>query len=427
MSEADRQAMRTPRDRHAATDGGPLSRLSDALLSVPGHVPSEFSRYYTYWKIFYALAGIAHLTVLLLFLRLGVLPMAVFGVLSVAVYILAFALLQRGYFRTAFWCAIVELVGHGVAATLYVGVDYGFQYYPLLVLILLFIQPFYGVRVASFVAALTLGSAAGITYYALHAEPIQPLSGAWAEFLTLTMLVLWPVFVLVMVLPFIRASARAEKEVQTAYAESERLLLNILPPSIAKRLKASDDMIADHHARVGVLFADIAGFTSMSSRLPPEQVVLLLNEVFNIIDDLVERHGAEKIKTIGDAYMVVTGLPEPSADPEGTIARLALDIRDAVRRIQLPGSEEPLRIRIGIHSGDVVAGVIGNRKFAYDIWGDTVNVASRVEASGEPGQIHLTEALAKRLSDRFDFSSTQISNIKGKGETATCFLLRRRP
>ena len=182
-------------------------------------------------------------------------------------------------------------------------------------------------------------------------------------------------------------------------------------------------MIADDRERVAILFADIVGFTSMSGRLPPAKVVALLNNVFNAIDELVDKYGLEKIKTIGDAYMVAAGLPDPVDDPEGRIAKLALEIAKIVPNFKQPGSDEPLAVRIGINSGRVVAGVIGNRKFAYDVWGDAVNVAARMEESGEPGQIQVTDTFAALLRDRFVFEARGETDIKGKGWVRTSFLI----
>ncbi len=393
------------------------------FASVPKHVPPHLARYYTYWKIFYFLGSLAHLSVLLLFWQTGVRPMAVFGIFSVATYLFALFLLIRGYFRLAFWIAIAELILHGIAATVCVGIQYGFQQYALLVLILLFIQPFYGTKMAVMMAALTLTSTGLLTIYALNNPPLYQISGNWSDAMTVTMTIMWPVFVLVMVLPFIRASARAEEEVQAAYGESERLLLNILPSSIAEKLKASPDMIADDHEKVAILFVDIVGFTELSERLQPGEVVALLNQIFNAIDDLVSKHGCEKIKTIGDAYMVVAGLPKPVENSEKTIAQLALDIRSAVSRFSLPGTDKPVQVRIGINSGKVVAGVIGNRKFAYDLWGDAVNVASRMEATGLVGAIQMPDELAQRLADHFQIEPRGLIEVKGKGKVATSLLI----
>jgi adenylate cyclase len=393
------------------------------MTGVPDRVPQELARYYIYWKFFFILAGIDHALILLFFLRTGVHLMVLFNVFSVALFATSLFLLRAGRYETAFWSAITELVLHGIVATLCVGLEFGFTNYTFLVVVLVFIQPFYSWRVSSILAALTLASAAMVTVYGLNNPPLYAIPEDWARSMIVRQVVAWPIAVLIMVLPFIRASARAENELAAAYAESERLLLNILPETIAKRLKTTPEMIADDRERVAILFADIVGFTSMSGRLPPAEVVTLLNVIFNAMDELVAKYGLEKIKTIGDAYMVAAGLPDPIDDPEAKIARLALDIIQTVPRFKQPGSEEPLAVRIGINSGRVVAGVIGNRKFAYDLWGDAVNVAARMEDTSELGRIQVTDTFADLLRDRFVFEARGEIEIKGKGPVRTCFLI----
>ncbi|MCE9499746.1 MAG: adenylate/guanylate cyclase domain-containing protein, partial [Leptospira sp.] len=181
-----------------------------------------------------------------------------------------------------------------------------------------------------------------------------------------------------------------QRKLEIEREKSERLLLNMLPASIAERLKNGEKTIADHHATVTILFADIVGFTSLSAKVPPVEVVSLLNEIFSQFDALTERSGAEKIKTIGDAYMAVAGIPDGTDNHPELMARLSLDMVAAIREINTSGLG-PLDIRIGLHSGSVVAGVIGTSKFLYDIWGDTVNTASRMESHGIPGEIQVTE------------------------------------
>ena len=204
-------------------------------------------------------------------------------------------------------------------------------------------------------------------------------------------------------------------------ARSERLLLNILPAPIAERLKASEESIAEHSDGVTVLFADIVGFTPLSARKTPRALVELLNRIFSEFDALADAHGLEKIKTIGDAYMAVAGLPQPWPDHAARAARMALAMRDATARVSAETGEE-LALRIGLHSGPVVAGVIGRRKFTYDMWGDTVNTASRMESHGVPGAIHCTEATAMLLKGVFQLQPRGAMEIKGKGEMRT-FLL----
>jgi guanylate cyclase len=204
-------------------------------------------------------------------------------------------------------------------------------------------------------------------------------------------------------------------------ARSERLLLNILPAPIAERLKASEQSIAEHSDGVTVLFADIVGFTPLSARKTPQDLVDLLNRIFSEFDALADAHGLEKIKTIGDAYMAVAGLPEPWPDHAARAARMAIGMRDAIARISSETGEQ-LALRIGLHSGPVVAGVIGRRKFTYDMWGDTVNTASRMESHSLPGAIHCTEATAMLLKGAFQLHPRGVVEIKGKGEMHT-FLL----
>ena len=198
------------------------------------------------------------------------------------------------------------------------------------------------------------------------------------------------------------------------HARSERLLRNVLPDRIAERLKDGNATVADRFDDVTVLFADIVGFTTLSKTLPPERVVELLNRLFTRFDELAARHRVEKIKTIGDAYMVVAGLPEPRADHADAAARMALDLRDAIVGL---GRESgyALQIRIGLCSGPAVAGVIGIQKFAYDLWGDTVNTAARMESQGVPGAIQVTESTHALLRDRFTFEDRGVIDVKGKG------------
>jgi adenylate cyclase len=221
-----------------------------------------------------------------------------------------------------------------------------------------------------------------------------------------------------------RATLIAEERLDRAHQRSEELLLNILPPSIAGRLKADNGTIADGFEEVTVLFADIVGFTKLSSRLPPARIVEVLNELFCRFDDLAVEHGLEKIKTIGDCYMVAGGLPEPRTDHAEAVAEMGLAMLDVVREIG-SRAHEPLAVRIGIHSGPVVAGVIGKRKFIYDMWGDTVNIASRMESHGVPGAIQLSEASHGLLAAKFRMQARGTIDVKGKGTMETWLLEAR--
>jgi class 3 adenylate cyclase len=202
---------------------------------------------------------------------------------------------------------------------------------------------------------------------------------------------------------------------------SESLLLNILPGAIAARLKNSKQVIADEYDDVTVLFADIVDFTTMSSGVAPAEVVGKLNEVFSVFDRLALRHGLEKIKTIGDAYMVTGGLPEPREDHCQAVAAFAIDMLEAVSQ-HMSWTGEPMQLRIGINRGPVVAGVIGEQKFSYDLWGDAVNVASRMESNGLSNQIQVTEAVREKLDGQYQFREQDPIFIKGKGMMTTYIL-----
>jgi adenylate cyclase len=222
------------------------------------------------------------------------------------------------------------------------------------------------------------------------------------------------------------ALASSLKNLKVEQAKSEKLLLNILPAAIADRLKVNPQSIADGFAESTVLFADLVGFTELSGRVSPQELVARLNAIFSRFDALMEQHGLEKIKTIGDAYMVVGGLPAPRRDHARAVALAALDMQQAIAAINQETGEN-LSMRIGINSGPVVAGVIGIKKFTYDLWGDTVNVASRMESHGAPGQIQVSATTYALLKDEFEFEARGPITIKGKGEMLTYWLRPARP
>ncbi len=213
----------------------------------------------------------------------------------------------------------------------------------------------------------------------------------------------------------------ALKQLEVEQEKSESLLLNILPESIAQRLKYQPGTIADHFEEVTVLFADIAGFTQLSAQISPTKLVNLLNEIFSEFDRLTTHKQLEKIKTIGDAYLVVGGLPNPRSDHAEAVAELALDMQKVMNQFNQKYRHN-LQLRIGINTGPVVAGVIGAKKFIYDLWGDTVNTASRMESHGIIGEIQVTEATYQRLKEEYDLEQRGLMEIKGKGEMNTYLL-----
>jgi len=225
-----------------------------------------------------------------------------------------------------------------------------------------------------------------------------------------------------------KSKARMEEAHRLLQAEqerSERLLLNILPGPVAERLKMEDGTIADGFADVTVMFADIVNFTTLAEGMSPNQIFAMLNKVFSSFDSLAENHGLEKIKTIGDAYMVAGGLnDESSVNYSEAIAQMALDMRDLLAS-DLSVNDHRLEIRMGIGTGPVVAGVVGKKKFIYDLWGDTVNLASRITAESVPGMVQVDVTTYRRLRNRFEFDPPKTLYLKGKGDT-TVYTLRGR-
>jgi adenylate cyclase len=224
---------------------------------------------------------------------------------------------------------------------------------------------------------------------------------------------------------FARQRRDAVVALRVEQAKAESLLLNILPRSIADRLKAETRTIADQFSSASIMFADVVDFTPIAERLPPTEVVALLDRLFSHFDDLAERYGLEKIKTIGDCYMVAAGVPIPRSDHARVLALMALDMQTAMHSFD-EIAHLGLQLRIGINSGPVVAGVIGRKRFLYDLWGDAVNTASRMESHGTSGRIQITRATKELLADDFFCEARGTIAVKGKGEIEAWYLVGRR-
>jgi guanylate cyclase len=256
---------------------------------------------------------------------------------------------------------------------------------------------------------------------------VPPLPPVW---FTSTMLALNVAVGGTMVFTLLALFARQRRDALGALrieqAKAESLLLNILPRSIADRLKADSQTIADQFSSASILFADVVDFTPFSEHLPPADVVGVLDHLFSHFDTLAERYGLEKIKTIGDCYMVASGVPSPRADHAQVLALMALDMLEAMRSIDDVG-HLGLELRVGINSGPVVAGVIGRKRFLYDLWGDAVNTASRMESHGTSGRIQITRATYELLAEEFECEPRGTITVKGKGEMEAWYVLGRRP
>ena len=336
--------------------------------------------------------------------------------------LLALALSQRGLRTLA--KAFVLIPNHGliVLASIDAGLDAGFHYYFFLFAAFSYLLFSYRERVlrTGFVL-LTLGCAAIVGRAAPLGSGHPELSPMVVRAVGVTSGILVILTLVLVVEIFASDTVSAEERLAEEHGRSERLLLNILPAPISARLKANEEAIADGFADVTVLFADLVGFTELSQKLTPRALVAMLNRVFSSFDDLAEELGMEKIKTIGDCYMVVAGLPEPRPGHVEATARMALGIRAALDRVNKEAGYG-LRLRIGMHTGPVIAGVIGKRKFIYDVWGDTVNTASRMESSGSPDEIQVTQAVHDRLVGAFSFTPRGRIKAKGLGEMETYFL-----
>jgi adenylate cyclase len=263
--------------------------------------------------------------------------------------------------------------------------------------------------------------------FGIAGEIIGPIWSPLPGWFTSTMLALniavGGTIVFALLALFARQRGEALAALRVEQAKAENLLLNILPRSIADRLKAQDQPIADQFESASILFADVVDFTPWSERLTPAEVVGYLDHLFSDFDHLAERYGVEKIKTIGDSYMVAAGVPTPRPDHARALALMALDMLEAMRSDEKVG-QLGLQLRVGINSGPVVAGVIGRKRFLYDLWGDAVNTASRMESHGTSGRIQVTRATYELLADEFECEPRGPIAVKGKGEIEAWYVIR---
>lgn len=401
-------------------DSGHYQRLLNWMNRAPDGADTALRRGYALARVGFPIGLLTHGALIFLFWHLDQPTMAMLNVFSVA--LVSWGVWSAWTLRDIKVVTMLTLLGeiplHAVLATLYMGPApffLAFLLFPVCVMPLLpYFRPQH--RLAQSMACAIVFVVAGSM--AIGMEPLRPLSQSWNVFFFVFNAIPTMAFVGLNSAISDSVTAKAEAELAAEFDRAEGLLLNILPEPIAERLKDNPELIADEHSQVSVLFADIVNFTETSGKMAPADIVQTLNYAFSRFDALVEKHGCEKIKTIGDAYMVVSGLPEPRADHAQAMVSLALDMIDAAQEIN-QSSEFPFTLRIGINSGPVVAGVIGERKFAYDLWGDTVNVASRMESHGRPGTIQITEATRTELGAFVKTKPLGKIQVKGKGYMAT--------
>ncbi len=396
-------------------------KLWNTIYSATSQFSGDQARILAALWIGLPLGTLSHAGFLILFWALGYPVLAFFNIFSVMLFAFATWQLYRSNVSWAVYgCILIELPLHAVLATLYLGFNAGFW---LLVFISVAFIPLYPmlfrtVRVIiGFALVLGIGAVALV---AIKNGSIYTVSSTTSSLFLLMNLVFLALVVTVIIVSYDLAVERAEQAQQLEYDRAESILLNVLPARITGRLKSHEEPIADSHKDVSVLFADIAGFTNLSRNLTASNLVSLLNDLFTRFDASVEAVGAEKIKTIGDAYMVATGL-EGEKDHAEIMVDLAIAMQKSFEEFRQK-NDLNLKLRIGVHSGAVIAGVIGKQKFAYDLWGNTVNIASRMESEGVADRIQISAETHALLPTRFEAQSRGEIEIKGH-RARECFLL----
>ena len=404
-----------------------LRKKFESCLAVPANVPRYDYRTYYSMLIANFMAFVLHFSWIFIFRGLGFTTLSLINVSSVVIFIFNMAILRKwGAILTAVVIGSTEVVSHQGIAIYFLGWGYGFQYYLLVVVAFAFMMNFKSMMIPGTMFVVCLVAFLGYYYEVQYWLPHTDLQEDTVRE-TFLMANVTSAFAILAIMSYVysEAARTAEANLELERQKSEKLLLNILPVSIAERLKEDSSIIADHFDSTTVLFSDIVGFTAMSEKITPTELVTYLNRMFSAFDDLAEKYDLEKIKTIGDAYMVAGGFPETRGCHVKDVCLMALEMLDVVEECNRI-TKQPVSIRVGIHTGPAVAGVIGIKKFAYDVWGDTVNTASRMESSGLPGRIQLSEQAVSFLNGEFIIEERGMVELKGKCSMKTFWLLGKR-
>ncbi|MCG6560609.1 adenylate/guanylate cyclase domain-containing protein [Ruegeria sp. 1NDH52C] len=397
-------------------------QIGETLSYTPQNLSQRTARLYLLSKIGYPLGLVYHAVAVVMFHQLNAMPLVYYNIVSLIAFgLCVFITLRFRNITVPFLIGpVVEMPVHAGLATLAFGLNSCWFLWALTPAVLVFWMPIeLRVRVAISCFSALIFVAVGLV--GILWEPWYEIPIFWLSLFVIFNLVGNALTFCILFALNTEVAANAEDALEAEYARSETLLYNLLPEDIAARLKLEPDRtIADSLPKVAILFADIVNFTPRSAQMQPEEIVEFLNRIFTEFDHLAEKHGLEKIKTIGDAYMVAAGMPKPVGDPVHRVAEMALDMLKVAET--LPDAVE---LRIGLHAGPAVAGVIGNRKLFYDVWGETVNTASRMESHGEPGRIQVTEAAKAELDGRYIFESRGTVEVKGMGPIETWWLAER--
>jgi adenylate cyclase len=387
---------------------------------IPERIGAEFHAWYRSLVIGAYLIFFAHVLLVFAWWFAGVREMVYYHIVSFTLLGAAAVLVQRGRLLVGLSLATVEILLHAVLGTLYAGWESGFHMGMITAAIVWAAHPGRSNANRRFVGLAIIVLHIFFLVAARTRPPVYTIPD-WYLTVSSAIMLSFICIPLLLLVVLQAVSAGWYTSLQEEREKSERLLLNVLPATIATRLKESDQIIADRFDNVSVLFLDIVDFTTLSASMNPAEVVSILNELFSRFDALTEQSGLEKIKTIGDAYMAVAGVPDPHHDHARRAVNLAIAMLTELQDYTAPDGTQ-IKARIGICSGPVVAGVIGRRKFIYDLWGDTVNTASRMESHGVCNQIQVTESTYRILHDDYPFMPRGSVEIKGKGPMSTYLL-----
>jgi adenylate cyclase len=392
--------------------------LVDNFSTKQPEINIKAHRYFLVGKVTYYFAFAIHCAWIPIFYLIDAPVLSIFNIFSALTFVLAIWMNKKSLFLPAVSMAVIEVVIHQIMCVIYLGWETGFQYYIISAILLPFLtdQP---KKIVKFSLGLfCVGTFLYLKIFYSASTPIYTLKPEIINIFSLTNIT-FAMFVIIACSYVFNSSVNsAEEALEIEKKRSDDLLHNILPSAIADRLKKDKKTIADGFSQVSVLFLDIVGFTALSSTKTPQELVDVLNEIFTIFDDLAEKYNLEKIKTIGDSYMVAAGVPEMLDNDTERIVNFALELIPSLENFNTQ-SGNSLKIRVGVNSGPVVAGVIGKKKFIYDLWGDAVNIASRMESHGLVGKVQVSESTYNLISDKFNFTKRAEIDVKGKGMMQT--------
>lgn len=387
-------------------------------FAIPAHIDDRFHRWYGLSFLLYPAAFVLHFLFILLFWTVGERELAYFNIGSCILFIVVLHLTYRGWLYLGVFLANIEVVAHAIFATLMMGWSTGFHYLILVTPAAIFLAPKGKEWIKYFISTMNMLAYLSV-YYLSHQAAKVPYEIQAINIANIVSLF----FLLALIgLGYSVGAAQAEKTIHLAHEKSKKLLHNILPKNIANKLKDNNKTIAESYDEATVMFIDLVGFTRMFKKHSAQMLVGLLNEIFSIIDDLVVKYRLEKIKTIGDAYMIAAGVPVARPDHADAMCSLALELVDVLNIYNIENNLN-IEFRIGINSGPVVAGVIGKNKFIFDLWGDSVNIASRMESHGTPGRIQVGPCTYEKLKNHFHFEKRGFVGVKGIGEVETYYLV----